>query len=96
LVHIFKYRTARKWIMERDVHTHTGCLPYGAPRTEVLKGCPRRYRLSKLQRCHDQGNEKTGILCLCVRVCLQVHVNVFPIVCTLLCYIMIHGSTVIT
>jgi len=40
--------------MKRDVyththtHTHTECLLYGAPGTEALKGCPRRYRLSTL------------------------------------------------
>ena len=72
MVHIFKYRTVRKWIMKRDVHTHTHthtyteCLPYSAPGTEALKGCPRRYRLSNLSRCYDQGDEKTGILCVCV------------------------------
>jgi hypothetical protein len=99
LVHIFKCRTVRKWIMKRDVHTHTQNVFLMVRHAQkLLRDVPEdtgflTYKDAMIREMKKQAS--CVCVCVCVCVCLQVHMHVFPIACTLFCYIMMHGSTVI-
>ena len=86
MVHIFKYRTVRKWIMKRDVHTHTHTHTHTqnvfliVPQAlKLLRDVPEDTGFLTYQDAMIREMKKQASY---VCVCLQAQVSVFPIVCT--------------